>query len=264
MVSRPVDLVIQHLAVQIRPWYHNTFKRFPIQDYVRLIYNDALTFDPVTKRGGLRANFRYPSVARNHHNRRLQLLASELEYLKNAVCDPELDPMSVSDWVTSAAVLMIKEADGPNIQRQLSYGRVDINNVNQVGDPNNIPNAQNYKQSLAARGFNDEEIAALASVEALGLVQDPAHTELSSHLKIDNFFYKQVLAGRVSHLQISHTLLNDPELKGHATKYAEDNKAYIANFGNALLKLTELGNKSEELTSIEHLIDFSSQTRNKF
>lgn len=98
--------------------------------------------------------------------------------------------MSVSDFVTSAAILMIKEADGPNLQRELTYGRRDVVNANELGDPNNIPNASNYRQSLQSRGFNDEEIAALASVESFGLVQDPSFAELSSHLRIDNFFYK--------------------------------------------------------------------------
>lgn len=56
--------------------------RFPWQNYIRIVYNDALTYDPANKKGGLKANFKFRSVARAPQNKDLQLLTQELIYYK--------------------------------------------------------------------------------------------------------------------------------------------------------------------------------------
>jgi hypothetical protein len=40
-------------------------ERFPWQNYLRIVYNDALTYDPASKKGGLKANFVFPRIARS-------------------------------------------------------------------------------------------------------------------------------------------------------------------------------------------------------
>jgi len=47
---------------------------------------------------------------------------------------------------------------------------------------------------LKGKGFSDEEIVALASIEGLS-VQDPKQMDISNHVKLDNFYYKQLLTG---------------------------------------------------------------------
>lgn len=57
--------------------------RFPLADYVRIVVNDALTFDPKSKKGGPRAYILHPSVSRLPFNRPLQGLINELAYYKD-------------------------------------------------------------------------------------------------------------------------------------------------------------------------------------
>jgi hypothetical protein len=48
---------------------------------------------------------------------------------------------------------------------------------------------------LKAKGFSDDEIVALASVEAFGEVWDPKKLDTSKYPKLDNYYYKQLLSG---------------------------------------------------------------------
>ena len=71
-----------------------------------------------------------------------------------------------------------------------------------MGDVANIPNASNYAQSLNSRGFDSEEIVALASLETFGEVNDPVKRDSSQYPKLDNYVYKQLLAGPNSRLHL--------------------------------------------------------------
>jgi len=68
--------------------------RFPLADYVRVVYNDALTYDATKKQGGMKAHFLYPKAARAPYNRHLQGLITEFAYKKSFVEDLVLDKMS--------------------------------------------------------------------------------------------------------------------------------------------------------------------------
>ena len=70
---------IQYLAESIRPFMHSQIKTYPLSAYLRLVWNDALTYDPATKKGGLKYNLKNSQVARSPQNRGLQLLALELQ-----------------------------------------------------------------------------------------------------------------------------------------------------------------------------------------
>lgn len=43
----------QYLVDILRPYMFKQADRFPMQNYLRIVYNDALTFDSKTKKGGL-------------------------------------------------------------------------------------------------------------------------------------------------------------------------------------------------------------------
>src|SRR4051794_29229592 len=110
---------------------------------------------------------------------------NELNYLKVAEVDIVLDKVSIADYFAAAALLVIKDAEGPNVLREMRYGRVDVRNEREVGDPNLIPNASNYKDSLKARGFENDEIVALASIETFGTHVDPRKADASKYPKLD-------------------------------------------------------------------------------
>lgn len=253
MAGRKTEIAQQYLAHTLRPYLYEHTERFPWQNYVKIVYNDALTFDHKTSKGGLKANFQFRQNARAPQNKSLQLLTQELIYRKKFETDIVFDKLSLGDYFATAAFLVIKEAEGPNILGDIDYGRKDVTSEAEAGDASLIPNESNFKASLASRGFTNDEIVALASIEAFGLVRDPVKVDSSKYPKLDNFYYKQLATGKGQILQ--HTLCNDSELKEIVDKFAQDQKAYHEAFGRAFIKLTILGHDQTQLTNVENLLE---------
>jgi len=63
-MPRTNELCQQYLAHTLRPYLYKHTDRFAWNQYLKIVYNDALTYDPSTKKGGLRANFVFSNVAR--------------------------------------------------------------------------------------------------------------------------------------------------------------------------------------------------------
>ena len=253
-MSRVNELCKQYLAHSFRPYFYKNVERFPMQNYLRIVYNDALTYDPATKKGGLKANFRFRSVARAPQNTDLQLLTQELIYMKDQE-DIVLDKLSLSDYFTSAAFFVVREAEGPNILDDITYGRQDAKSEAEAGDASKIPSVgPNYVSNLKAKGFNESEIVALASIEAFGNIYDPKKRDTSKFPKLDNYFYKQLLTGD-SQVILQRELTGDAGLKTLVEKFAQDQKAFHEAFGQAFIKLTNLGQDEESLTNVENLLE---------
>lgn len=56
----------------------------------------------------------------------------------------------MSDYLTNATYLIIKEAEGPNILNNFVYGRQDVKTAEEAGDVRNIPTESNYRSNLQA------------------------------------------------------------------------------------------------------------------
>lgn len=86
---------------------------------------------------------------------------------------------------------MVRESEGPNILDEIAYGRKDALSEKEAGEVKFIPAVGNqYVSNLKAKGFDAQEIVALASIEAYGTVMDPKKLDTSKFPKLDNFFYK--------------------------------------------------------------------------
>ena len=240
-MSRINELCQQFVAHSLRPRLYQQADRFPWHLYLRIVYNDALTYDPATKKGGLKANFVFPKVARSAQNKNLQLLISELIYQKQHEEINVMDKLSLSDYFVSAATLVVKEAEGPNVLKDLTFGRKDVASEAEAGDVSQIPAAgAGYKSALKAKGFDDAEIVSLAAIEAFGCVWDPKKRDVSREPKLDNFYYKQLLSPSAN-VVLKSELTGDAELKAIVEKFAQDPKAFHESFAKAFLKLTSLG-----------------------
>jgi hypothetical protein len=182
----------------------------------------------------------------------LQLLIQELIFHKDDRVDIVLDKVSLSDYFAGSAFLVIKEAEGPNLLNSWAYGRKDVTNESEAGSVELIPKESNFRSNLQAKGFTDDEIVALASVEAFGVVWDPIKKDTSKYPKLDNYYYKQISTGK--NVVLSGPLTKDQDLKTIVEKYAADEKAYHEAFGRAFLKLVNLGHEDEQLTNVEHLL----------
>ena len=214
-----------------------------------------MTYDPSTKKGGNKANYVFRSVARSAQNKDLQLLTQELIYMKKHEEDIVVDQLSVSDYITSAAYFVVREAEGPNILADITYGRNDAKTEAEAGDVKQIPViGSSWVSNLKAKGFENNEIVALASVEAFGIVWDPKKRDTSKYPKLDNFYYKQLMNGS-SNVILQRELTGDADLKAIVEKYAQDQKAFHDSFGSAFIKLSNLGQTEEELTNVENLLE---------
>ena len=116
-----------------------------------------------------------------------------------------------------------------------------------------MPNASNYVDNLKAKGFSDAEIVALASVEAFGVVQDAEHARWSSFPKLDNYYYKQLMAGDDS-MPLKTALNSSPELVAVVDQFAQDKAEYHKTFKVAYVKLCNLGTDESSLIDIEELL----------
>jgi hypothetical protein len=146
-------------------------------------------------------------------------LISELTYKKDvADYDMVLDKLSISDYMLDAAMLVIREAEGPNLLDDFAYGRKDLIKESDAGDVKSIPTAANYVQNLTAKGFTHDEIVALASIEVFGHLWDPKVAEQTVYPKLDNYYYKCLLSGKNIHLQSQ--LTSDESLKLIVEKFA--------------------------------------------
>ena len=168
------------------------------------------------------------------------MLTQELIYQKKFEEDIVFDKLSLSDYFTSAAYFVVREAEGPNILDDISYGRKDATSEEEAGKVSNIPTSGNFRANLKAKGFNDDEIVALAAVEAFGVVWDPKKKDASKYPKLDNYYYKQLLASGDG-LVLQKALIGDAELRVIVEKYAQDEKAFHLSFGKAFVKLSNLG-----------------------
>lgn len=210
----------------------------------------------MTKKGGLQANFIFSNVARAPQNKHLQLLVNELIYQKQFEEKNVMDKLSLADYFVSAASLVIKEAEGPNILNDITFGRKDATEEKEAGDVKQIPVAgAGYKSNLKAKGFDDAEIVALAAIEAFGEVWDPKKRDVSREPKLDNYYYKQLLTSSGNSIVLQKELTEDSELKAIVDKFAQDPKAFHIAFGKAFLKLSVLGQDAESLSNVDLLLE---------
>lgn len=106
---------------------------------------------------------------------------------------PMFDKLSYSDYSVAAAYTTIQQAGGPVMLDDFFYGRKDAASVSECHPLNNIPTADNYVDNLKSKGFSDEQIVALSSVEAFGVVQEPTHASNSIYPRFSNYYYKKLL-----------------------------------------------------------------------
>ena len=84
---------------------------------------------------------------------------------------------------------------------------------------------------------------------------DPKKRDVSREPKLDNYFYKQLLSPSANNVVLKSELTGDANLKAIVEKFAQDPKAFHESFAKAFLKLTSLGQDSEEFQDIEVLLE---------
>lgn len=223
--------------------------RFPWQMWVRLAYNDALTFNPQNGKGGVKASWRFREFAKDPLNKDMQHFAVYLQNLKANESVP-FDKLSFADYAVAAAFTTIQEAGGPVMLDDFSFGRKDAATASECGSIKNVPSEKNYVSHLTTLGFSEKEIVALASIESFGIHRDPKQSRWSSHPKFETYFYKQLLTSS-DPLPLKEALLGSPSLKETVEHFAENKADYDKSFKEAFVKLCDLGHSSDRLVDVE-------------
>ena len=90
------------------------------------MYSDALTYDPSSGKGGLKANFKIGKPENYKAYQPFLGLINEMRYKKETDEHVCLDKFSLSDYINTAALIIIRESDGPNMLTDINYGRKDV------------------------------------------------------------------------------------------------------------------------------------------
>ena len=134
---------------------------------------------------------------------------------------------------------------------EFTYGRTDASNVAECGS-SDLPSEGNYTSYLSSHGFSDEEIVALANVEAFGVVRDPSHADKSTFPRFDNYYYKALLTS--GHNLPHQQSLTSGSFREHVENFAEDREAFNETFKHAFVKLCSLGNNDQK-TDIDFFLE---------
>jgi catalase (peroxidase I) len=240
------------IGSSFRRTLHTDFNRFPWQMWVRLVYNDALTFNAANGQGGVKASWRFREFARDPLNKDMQHFAVFLQNMKAQEGVP-FDKLSLADYAVAAAFTTIQEAGGPVMLDDFVFGRKDAKNAGECGSVKNVPSESNYVSHLTNLGFSEKEIVALASVESFGIHRDPKQSRWSSHPKFETYFYKQLLTS-ADHMPHKEALLGTASLKETVEQFAENKAEYDKSFKAAFVKLCDLGHSSTSLIDVEHFL----------
>ena len=193
----------------------------------------------------------------------MMALAYELQHMKNEA-PMVFDKLSVGDYTVAAAFTTIQAAGGPVMLDDFFYGRKDAASAGDCNPLSNIPTANNYVDCLKEKGFTDEQIVALTSVEAFGIVQDPVHTSGSIFPRFTNYYYKNLLSSSDSDkLPHARALLGSDDLRTIVEKYAEDQEEFHKVFKGAFVQLCELGT-GDELVDVEEFVKDHPDFKNAY
>jgi len=248
----------QLAAGMLKGHFIKFFEQYPelIVTSVKLAYNDAISYDSSSKIGGPHANMNLRKV-RNYAASKP--FVGTIETLRGNLylSDSMFSKLSLADYIQLTAYYGILEAEGPFITERYRFGRKDIKDDSQSHSEESIPQPEKglkaYLQHHSRLGFTPEETAALASIYAFGVVKDPEH--FSQEPKINNYYYQQILTSSPSkgHIQLplDKLLLEDEEIKRFVEKFAQDNKEFKRAFGDAFIKLSELGYTDNELQEVD-------------
>ncbi len=64
MSMRIYEDAMFNIGSSFRRTLNSEVKRYPWNYWLRIAYNDALTYDPITKKGGLKASWRFREFSR--------------------------------------------------------------------------------------------------------------------------------------------------------------------------------------------------------
>ncbi|KAF2461678.1 heme peroxidase [Lineolata rhizophorae] len=228
---------------------------------LRLGWHASGTYDKETGTGGSNgATMRFAPEKDHGANAGLHAARDFLEPIKE-----KFPWISYSDLWTLAAVCAVQEMGGPTIPWRPGRADHDVSFCTPDGRlPDGAKDQKHLRAIFGRMGFNDQEIVALAGAHAVGR----CHTDRSgfegpwtfSPITFTNEYYRLLVEEKwhwrkwngpaqfqdnttnsLMMLPTDMSLIKDKNFKPWVEKYAKDQDLFFAHFGDAAMRLFELG-----------------------
>jgi len=229
---------------------------------IRLAWHASGSYDKSTNTGGSNgATIRFKPESAYGANAGLGIARDRLEQIK-----AKFPGITYADLYTLAGVVAVEEMGGPTIK--WSPGRTDAKPTDRIPPDGRLPDAAQGSDHLRnifyAKGFNDQEIVALAGAHAVGR----CHLDRSgfngpwtrSPVTFANTYFQLLLSenwqaernakGNIQYNDPKKELMmlpadmafrSDPSFRKYTEIYAKDNDRFFKDFAAAYSKLLALG-----------------------
>lgn len=228
---------------------------------VKLAFNDAMTYNPETGKGGTVMGLRFRSQAIKKYNKKHLNVLNAILNAKNTEADYNLDHLSYSDYLQVNAIVSVKVANGPDMTEFHRIGRQDAVSEDELEGCSEVPQPEDgvskFRDAFEAKGFDLKDMTALSFVYAFGVYWPRIHKLHSNHAQFTNDYYKYLVdQSQPKVFSLDNILLDDPTTKEYVDLFAEKPKEFKDAFSHAWTKLCTLGNDDKQLNLEIHPIEY--------
>jgi adenylate cyclase len=203
---------------------------------LRLVYHDAITFDPATNTGGMNGSIRFQEELSQPQNKGLDKAIALLTPVKQ-----EFPEVSWADLISLSGAVAILQAGGPDIG--IPLGRRDA----EIADPSGrLPSPDEpwdpLRDRLMAMGFTMQELVALCGAHTMGSANGVPFSD--TPFQFSNAYFRQLMQDepvKKHMLGTDRAMADDPICRNFIGAFAIDEKLFAKNFANGYRKLTLLG-----------------------
>jgi adenylate cyclase len=224
------------MAKRVRRRLRSAISRRTGPLFVRLVYHDAITWDPNTGTGGMNGSIRFKEELDLPENKGLDKAIAALECVKK-----EFPEASWADIIAMSGAVAIQQAGGPDIG--VPGGRRDAEKPDPAGRLPMPDEAWDpLRDRLMAMGFTMEELVALCGAHTMGSVKGVPYTETPFHF--DNEYFKLLIRDEEAKkhmLGTDRAMAEDPVCRDLIEAFAMDQSLFFKHFSTSYRKLTLLG-----------------------
>lgn len=220
--------------------------------FVKLAFNDAMTYNPETGKGGTVMTHRFRKYKTKKYNVPHLGVLENLLWLKDCKADYTFDGFSYSDYLQAHAIVALKDSQGPDLTEFHRIGREDAQREEDLEGISEVPQPEDgetaFRDAFVSKGFTDKDLVALSAIYMFGEYKNYYEKTYTSLPVFSNEYFKYLKeSGNTEEYQLNKILLNDQALKEYVDLFAEDKKEFYEAFTDAYLKLYTLGNDDKEL-----------------
>lgn len=240
------------IGLHVRKNFKHRTLKYNYPSLVKLAFNDAMTYNPETGKGGTVMGIRFREQKLKKHNKEHLGVLENLIYMKDHMTDIKFDKFSYSDYLQAHAIVAIKEALGPDLTEYHKIGRVDAQSPEELKGASEVPNpedgASKFRDLFYEKNFQDKDIVALSFIYMFGVFRTHYERTYTEFSIFENEYYKHIVNGEnSSNPALDKILVGDDALKEYVQLFAEDKKEWFDAFSDAYLKLFTLGNDDKPL-----------------